>query len=120
MAIVALGLLSRQLHTGHVLLDKYAGDALYAAMVYVLVRLSGRTRVALWAAVLMLAIECFQLTGIPAALLRTESPLLRIVARLSGTQFSVLDLVAYALGIAVMKMVDYSQSTWTSTNIGPS
>jgi len=32
--IIALGILSRLIHTGFVVLDKYLGDALYAAMVY--------------------------------------------------------------------------------------
>src|SRR5438105_3691063 len=37
--IVSAGLLSRLAHTGFRLFDKYLGDALYAAMVYVLFRL---------------------------------------------------------------------------------
>ena len=41
-AIVAAGLLSRVAHTGFRLFDKYLGDALYAAMVYVIFRLTGR------------------------------------------------------------------------------
>ena len=50
--IVAAGLLSRLAQTGFRLFDKYLGDALYAAMVYVLFQLTGRiTRVTLWAAV---------------------------------------------------------------------
>lgn len=99
--IVAAGLLSRLVHTGFILMDKYLGDVLYAAMVYVLIRLSGRvSRVALWASVAMLAIECFQLTGIPAALFRSDNPAVRALARLLGTHFSVLDLMAYAVGIA--------------------
>ena len=60
-AIIAAGLLSRTTHTGFRLVDKYAGDALYAAMVYVLLRLTGRIeRVALWSAIAMTAIEFFQ------------------------------------------------------------
>jgi hypothetical protein len=99
-AIVLAGLLSRIAHTGYRVFDKYLGDALYAAMVYTLLRLTGRiARVALWAAVAMLAIELFQLTGIPAEMLRSESFIVRVCARLLGTGFSVLDLLAYAVGI---------------------
>lgn len=100
-AIIAAGLLSRTLHTGFILFDKYLGDALYAAMVYVLIRLTGRvTRVALWSAIVMLAIELFQLTGIPAAMVQQANPLaIRLAGRLLGTHFSFLDLLAYAVGI---------------------
>jgi hypothetical protein len=41
IAIIALGILSRVVHTGLALFDKYLGDALYAAMVYALLRLQG-------------------------------------------------------------------------------
>ena len=106
-AIIAAGLLSRMQHSGFRLLDKYAGDALYAAMVYILLRLSARVAsVALWAALAMTAIECFQLTGIPAALFRSGNPWLRVCARLLGTDFSFLDLLAYAVGIAALALLD--------------
>jgi hypothetical protein len=106
-AIVAAGLLSRMTHTGFRLVDKYAGDALYAAMVYVLLRLTGRIeRVALWSAATMTAIEFFQLTGIPLAMLQSTHPLVRVCARLLGTEFSVYDLCAYAVGIACLVAVD--------------
>jgi hypothetical protein len=106
-AIIAAGLLSRMARTGFLLLDKYLGDALYAAMVYVLLRLTGRiTRVALWAAVALAAIECFQLTRIPAAMFRSEYLAVRAFARLLGTEFSFLDLLAYAVGIASLAAVD--------------
>ena len=38
-AIVATGILSRVIHTGWIVFDKYLGDALYAAMVYLLISL---------------------------------------------------------------------------------
>jgi len=98
-AIIAAGLLSRVAHTGWRLFDKYLGDALYAAMVYVLFRLAGIARAAVWAAVAMTAIEFFQLTGVPAHMLRSAHLAVRICARLLGTEFSVLDLLAYAVGI---------------------
>ncbi len=107
IAITAAGLLSRSVHTGLRLFDKYLGDALYAAMVYALLRLSGRVkRVPLWAALAMTSIEFFQLTGIAAQMLRSESLLVRICARLLGTEFSVRDLLAYAAGIAFVALFD--------------
>jgi hypothetical protein len=109
-AIIVAGVLSRVAQTGFLLVDKYLGDALYAAMVYVIFRLTRRiTRVALWAAVAMTAIELFQLTGIAAAMFRSGSPAARICARLLGTEFSVLDLLAYAVGIACIAVVDRSK-----------
>jgi hypothetical protein len=106
-AIILLGLLSRATHTGFRLIDKYLGDALYAAMVYVLFRLSERiSRVALWAAVTMTAIEFFQATGIPANMLHSGHAVVRISARLLGTEFSVFDLAAYGVGIGCLAVLD--------------
>jgi hypothetical protein len=106
-AIIVTGVLSRVVHTGIRIFDKYLGDALYAAMVYVLLRLTGRiAHVALWAAAAMIAIELFQLTGIAAAMFRSGSPAARICARLLGTEFSMFDLLAYAAGIGCVAVVD--------------
>lgn len=41
--IVAMGILSRVVHTGLVVFDKYLGDALYAAMLYTILRLRWRS-----------------------------------------------------------------------------
>ena len=110
-AIVAAGLLSRVAHTGFRVVDKYLGDALYATMVYTLLRLTGRiARVVVWAAVAMMAIELFQLTRLPAGMLRSEYQAVRICARLIGTEFSVLDLLAYAVGIGCIAAVDRAES----------
>jgi Protein of unknown function (DUF2809) len=110
-AIIVIGILSRVAQTGIRISDKYLGDGLYAAMVYVLFRLTGRVaRVAVWAAVAMTAIELFQLTGIAAGMLRSEYAATRLFARLLGTQFSVLDLLAYGVGIGCIAAVDRSQS----------
>jgi hypothetical protein len=111
-AIVSAGLLSRVTHTGFRLFDKYLGDALYAAMVYVLFRLTGRiARVTVWTAVTMTAIEFFQLTQIPAGMLRSRHLVIRACARLLGTEFSVLDLLAYAVGLACIVVIDRAIST---------
>ena len=104
---VAAGLLSRMAHTGFRLLDKYLGDALDAAMVYVLFRLTGRiAHVAVWSAVAMTAIELFQLTLIPAGMLRSGYLVVRASGRLLGTEFSVFDLLAYAVGIGCIAAAD--------------
>lgn len=107
VAIVVAGLLSRAEHTAFRLLDKYLGDVLYAAMIYVLFRLTGRiVRVTLWAAAAMTSIEFFQLTRIPAGMLHSQHAAVRICARLMGTQFSVLDLLAYGIGIGCLAVID--------------
>ena len=107
VVVIAAGLGSRRVHTGSLWIDKYAGDALYAAMVYALLHLSGRcTRVAFWASAVLLAIECFQLTGVPASLAQHPQLAVRLLARLLGTEFSWLDLLAYAVGIAAMALLD--------------
>jgi hypothetical protein len=61
------------------------GDALYAAMVYALFRLTGRiTRITVWAAVTMTAIEFFQLTRVPAGMLRSKYLAVRACGGYSG------------------------------------
>jgi hypothetical protein len=115
MSIVAMGLLSRSLRTGFIVFDKYLGDALYAAMVYALLRLWPATRwsparVAVIAMALMTFVECFQITGIPARLLDNPQWPVRIVARLLGTQFGFADLAAYALGIAGIGLADHGRT----------
>lgn len=107
--IIAAGILSRIVHTGFILFDKYLGDALYAAMVYVILRLFWRarpTKVAIAAMIVMTAVELFQLTMIPAHLLTSGHVLVRICARLMGTEFSFLDLLTYAAGIAGIRLAD--------------
>jgi hypothetical protein len=102
LGIIAAGILSRTIHTGSVLIDKYLGDALYAAMIYGILRLTPRRsagRSAVMAMTIMTAIEFFQLTMIPAHLLKSTHLIVRICARLIGTEFSFLDLLAYAVGI---------------------
>jgi hypothetical protein len=62
VGIIATGILSRTVHTGLVIFDKYLGDALYAAMVYAILRLPWRTApLALPSMAIMTVIELFQL-----------------------------------------------------------
>ena len=108
--IIAMGIVSRVVHTGLPVFDKYLGDALYATMVYGIFRLLLRAAAsALCAMVVMTAIESFQLTMIPAHMLASEHLLTRICARLMGVEFSFLDLLAYGVGIGCVYLVDFSQ-----------
>jgi len=113
IAIIAAGIGSRMLHSGWLLLDKYLGDALYAAMIYAFLSLVwnvDQTRRAISAMILVSALEFFQLTGIPAEMFEHGNALVRLLARLLGTQFSFVDLAAYAAGIAVTALIDRSTS----------
>jgi len=110
VGIIAVGILSRVVHTGLAIFDKYLGDALYAAMVYGILRLFARAGVsAVCAMAIMTAIEFFQLTMIPAHMLANEHLIVRICGRLLGTEFSFLDLLAYGVGIACIYVVDSLQ-----------
>ena len=110
VGIITVGTLSRVVHTGLVVFDKYLGDALYATMVYGILRLLSRAAAsAVCAMVVMTAIEMFQLTMIPAHMLSSEHWMTRICARLMGVEFSFLDLLAYGVGIGCIYLVDSSQ-----------
>ena len=107
VAIIATGILSRVVHTGWIVFDKYLGDALYAAMFYVLLRGLWKSNAAALAAMaVMTVIELFQLTMIPAQLLASQHLMPRLIARLMGTQFSFVDLLSYAVGIACIYCAD--------------
>ena len=110
VGIIAVGILSRVVHTGFAVFDKYLGDALYAAMVYVILRLlwmaAAPVRVAAFATAIMTGIELFLLTMIPAHLLHSGYQMARISARLMGTEFSFVDMLAYVVGITCIYSVD--------------
>jgi hypothetical protein len=87
----------------HFTIDGVAGDflsdALYAVMLFValsfvFVRTSG-WRIGVARYLVCVGIELFQLTGVPAALAEAV-PLSRLVL---GTTFTVVDLVAYFVGV---------------------
>lgn len=77
------------------------GDALYAALVVLLVRWARPDRPSWWHGTVGLAVcwavELAQLTDLPAAAVRAV-PVLRY---LLGTTFGATDLVAYAVGASV-------------------
>jgi hypothetical protein len=109
--IIVLGVASRLIHTGFAIFDKYLGDALYAAMIYAILRHRWEGRaVTIATAIIMLALELFQITGIPAQLVASEHLPVRLFARLLGTEFSFVDLLAYAVGIACIRIADIRRS----------
>ena len=78
-----MGVLSRIVQSGFVIIDKYLGDALYAAMVYVILRLLWRATavaVGMSAMIIMTSVELFQLTMIPAHMLTSDHLISRIGA----------------------------------------
>lgn len=96
---VAAGLSVRSVLDGD--LAKYAGDALYALLIFWLVLVvAPRTRAGVAAVVafaVSVAVELFQLTGVPAEL-GAHSALARLVL---GTTFNAPDLPFYAVGAAL-------------------
>ena len=58
----------------------------------------------------MTAIQFFQLTRVPAGMFSSGYPAVRACARLLGTDFSVLDLLAYAVGIGCLAAMDRTNS----------
>lgn len=105
--MITAGILSRVVETGFLVFDKYLGDALYASMVYAILRLlRPAAPVALQAMIVMAAIELFQLTGVAAHALLNEHWIIRMCARLLGTHFCWLDLLAYAFGIGCVSVTD--------------
>lgn len=83
-----------------------AGDALYAVLIYLLVAFLA-PRWASWATgsvalAWCVAVELFQLTGLPEQWGAAFRPLMLVF----GTVFSPSDLLFYALGVAVAAIVD--------------
>jgi hypothetical protein len=95
---IAVGLASRRVRLGVAWWDKSLGDVLYAtAVVFALALALPRVRAGIVAAIglcVCLAIEFFQLTGIPLALARQHG-WVRLVL---GTTFAWHDVACYVLG----------------------
>jgi hypothetical protein len=109
-AVVAAGLLSRSVHTGLPIFDKYLGDALYAIMILLFFPGTPLRRRAPLAMAIVSAIEVFQLTGIPAAAAASGYLPVRLAGRLFGTVFSWFDLLAYAAGISVAALCIHARN----------
>ena len=60
--------------------------------------------------VAMTVIELFQLTMIPARMPGSDYLIARICARLMGTEFSFLHLLAYGVGIGQLYFADSSHA----------
>ena len=104
--VVLVGLASRRFPIGIRLWDKSAGDALYAVMIYFAVAcarpLLAPRQLGAIALAASLAIEAFQLTGIPARLPRV----LQIAL---GTTFAWHDVACYVVGAFAVTLADSVQ-----------
>lgn len=104
LATVAAGLIVHG--TVHSAAGGFAGDALYAVLIFLLVAvLAPRTSSAIVggaAFALCSAVEVFQLTGVPAYL----SAAIPGAALVLGSTFQWVDLLAYAIGAALAVAVD--------------
>jgi hypothetical protein len=118
LIIVLGGVASRVFHSGFALLDHDLGEALYAALAYVLLGIvwpqQMPTRKALITTIAMAVIEAFQLTGVPARFAASGNILLKLLAVVLGTTWSWRDLLGYAVGIAVVALLDYL--FWSGSN----
>src|SRR5690349_2756302 len=97
LLIVVAGVASRVSRSGSALLDHDLGEALYAALAYLLLGIVwpqlGPVRKALITAAAMLAIEAFQLTGVPGRLAASGNIGLKLLAIVLGTTWSWRDLL---------------------------
>jgi hypothetical protein len=111
LIIVIAGVASRVIHSGIRLIDHDLGEALYAALAYMVLGIVwpqlGPARKALIAMIAMVVIEAFQITGVPARFAASAHPGLKLLAIVLGTAWSWRDLLGYAVGIAIVGLLDY-------------
>jgi hypothetical protein len=111
LMIVIAGVASRMAHSGFALIDNDLGEALYAALAYVLLSIVWPqlmpARKALITIAAMVAIEAFQLTGVSARFAASGNSVLKLLAVVLGTTWKWRDLLGYAVGIAVVALLDY-------------
>jgi hypothetical protein len=111
LIIVIAGVASRVLHSGFALIDHDLGEALYAALAYVLLGIVWPQirpgRKALITTIAMVVIEAFQLTGVPARFAASGNVGLKLLAIVLGTTWSWRDLLGYGVGIAIVALLDY-------------
>ncbi|WP_089875360.1 MULTISPECIES: ribosomal maturation YjgA family protein [unclassified Leifsonia] len=104
LALVVVGLAVARGMDGPV--AAFVGDALYAALIVVVIAFlaprASAVTVAVAAFAVCAAVELFQLTGVPAALADSVPA----VALVLGTTFQWTDLVAYAIGAMLTGAVD--------------
>ena len=108
--VIVLGIISRTIQFNHIILDKYLGDALYAVLFYLIFKLllpkKKILHLSLYSLITILAIEAFQLTGIPLELRQSGNQLAYYLSIALGTKFSYLDIVAYMVGIVSVACID--------------
>jgi hypothetical protein len=116
--VVALGLASRLHPIGLRWFDKDLGDVLYAAAAYLVLALfRPRWRpdpVAAVALAFCLAVETFQLTGLPARWAHVT-----LVRWLLGTGFAWRDVACYVVGIGGVTLADRYSFRSTRTHSQP-
>ncbi len=110
-AAAAVGALSRMAPLGCKLWDKYLGDVVYAMVFYLFLSLlysrGSIVKRSLITAVYVVAIECFQLTGIASWLYGLDHRAISFfVYVVLGSSFSWWDILAYAAGIAAIATLD--------------
>ncbi len=108
---IVLGGVSRLFPLGMPWWDKYVGDMAYAALAtFAIAWCWNRAPVLVppvVALVFCVAVESFQLTGIPLQLNRSEVVAVRILAALVlGSTFSWWDILAYGIGVVLAAVVD--------------
>jgi hypothetical protein len=108
---IVLGGLSRLVPLGMLWWDKHTGDVAYAACASLgIALLWNRLPASIPSAIalaLCIAIECFQLTGIPLQLNRSDSLPIRVFAYLVlGSGFSWWDIFSYAVGVVLAAVRD--------------
>jgi hypothetical protein len=111
-ATILLGGLSRLLPLGMPWWDKYVGDVAYAACGSFVIALLWSRAPPLGPAALALAgciaVELFQLTGIPLQLRRSEALAVRAFAYLVlGSTFSWWDILAYVVGVTLAALAGW-------------
>ena len=108
--VAAVGIASRVVYFGNLLLDKYLGDAIYAIFFYLALGTVWNKmtpgRKATLTLVFVLAVELFQLTLIPLQFSLSDSLLLKFASIILGTHFAWWDIVAYLVGIAGVYLAD--------------
>lgn len=109
LVTLVIGVLSRTFVTGSILLDKYLGDALYTAAIFWVLWLIRPTAASTWLAAISfgisLLVEVFQLSGVPLAMRDSGQEFLRVLSIVLGTEFSLLDILAYGVGALVCAVI---------------
>ena len=116
---IVIGIVSRVVQTEILIFDKYLGDALYAVLIYLIFRITFPRHPilnhAIIAIVLAIAIELFQITGVPTSMRASDNPALKLASVVLGTKFAILDIVAYAIGVLIAWRTD----VWSIKNRKP-